>query len=107
MERDHRRNRDTRTSVGDHKENKIAMVWSCQPLTGLAKLILQGSVEGRRSKGSLGTTWYDDIKSWTGRTSEEINRLSQDCRTWKKICSCFKYGDPMIVTVKGSLIGKV
>ena len=34
--------------------------------TGLAKVILQGTVQGRRRKGRLKKTWEDNISEWTG-----------------------------------------
>jgi len=42
-------------------------------------------VEGGKGRGRPRMAWLDNLKSWTARTSEEINRLSQNRRTWKKI----------------------
>jgi len=67
------------------KRKKLRWFGHVNRSTGLAKLIMKGSVEGRRSSGRPRMAWLHNIKSWTGRTSEENNRLSQDRRTWKNI----------------------
>jgi len=46
---------------------------------------MQGSVDGGMSRGMPRTPWLDNIKTWMGKTSEELNRLSQDRRMWKEI----------------------
>jgi len=63
MERDHRRDRATRASVGNHKEEKIAMAWSCQPFNRTGKTDMQGSVEGGTGSGRPRMAWLDNIKS--------------------------------------------
>jgi len=39
---------------------------------------MQSPVEGKRGRGRLRTAWLDNIRAWTGKTGEELNRLSQE-----------------------------
>ena len=42
------------------------MVGHVSRSSGLAKTILQGTVEGQRKRGMQKKRWEDDIKEWTG-----------------------------------------
>ena len=50
---------------------------------GLAKIILQGNVEGKRSRGRPKKQWIDNIKEWTGKGFNELNEIVYD-RKWRK-----------------------
>ena len=39
--------------------------------------ILQGFVEGKRSRGRQRRRWIDDIKQWTSRTAAECTKLAR------------------------------
>ena len=49
----------------------------------LAKTILQGTVQGKRRKGSQKKRWEDNIKDWTGVDFASSTRAA-DVRTWWK-----------------------
>jgi len=85
MDRDHGRGGPTRTPAINHKAGKMRWFGHVNRSTGLAKLNRQGSVEGMRGRGRPRTTWLDNIMAWTGKTGEELNKLSQDRGKWKQI----------------------
>ena len=51
---------------------------------GLAKTILQGKVEGKRKKGRPRNNWMHNISKWTGRSTSELTRMTEDREKWKK-----------------------
>ena len=53
---------------------------------GLAKIILQGNVEGKRSRGRPKKQWIDNIKEWTGKGFNELNEIVYDRKKWRKLC---------------------
>ena len=53
---------------------------------GLAKIILQGNVEGKRSRGRPKKQWIDNIKEWTGKGFNELNEIVYDRKKWRKFC---------------------
>ena len=54
--------RTTRRPPDDRKETQTAVVWSCFPLSGLAKTILKGTVKGGRRQGGQRKRWEDNIR---------------------------------------------
>jgi len=67
------------------KRRKLRWFGHVNRSTGVAKLIMQGLVEGGRGRGRPRMAWPENIKSWTARTSKEINRLSQESFLMTKI----------------------
>ena len=53
---------------------------------GLDKIILQGNVEGKRSRGRPKKQWIDNIKEWTGKGFNELNEIVYDRKKWRKCC---------------------
>ena len=53
---------------------------------GLAKIILQGNVEGKRSRGRPKKQWIDNIKEWTGKGFNELNEIVYDRKKWRTFC---------------------
>ena len=49
------------------------------------KVTVEGLVEGKRKRGRPRRRWRDDIRDWTGQTWQELNRLSQNRKAWRKI----------------------
>ena len=47
--------------------------------------ILQGFVEGKRSKGRQRRRWIDDIKGWTSRSAAECTTLAKDREDWRRL----------------------
>ena len=54
-------------------------------LTGLAKMILQGTVQGGRREGSQKKRWEDNIPEWTGLGLGEALRKTEDREEWRKV----------------------
>jgi len=50
----------------------------------LEKEIMQGTVPRLRRRGRPHTAWIDNIKSWTGLSVEELNRMTEDRDRWRK-----------------------
>src|ERR1043165_6629443 len=53
--------------------------------TCIEKEIIQGTNPGGRKRGRPRTNWLDNIKTWTGRTTEEVLRLTVDRGHWRNI----------------------
>ena len=50
----------------------------------LEKLLLQGRVEGRRTRGRPRRKWTDDISEWLGMSVGEATRLFDDRTGYKR-----------------------
>ena len=77
--RDHISNKEvrnrTRQAIGPHedplttvKRRKLKWYGHVTRSTGLAKTILQGTVQGERRRGKQKNRWKDNISEWTGMT---------------------------------------
>ena len=53
--------------------------------TGLAKMILQGTVQGGRRKGRQKKRWEDNITEWTGLKLGEALRKAENREEWRKV----------------------
>ena len=53
--------------------------------TGLAKMILQGKVQGGRRKGRQKKRWEDNISEWTGLGLGEALQKAEDREEWRKV----------------------
>ena len=53
--------------------------------SGLAKTILQGTVEGQRKRGRQKKRWEDNIKEWTGMDFASSTRAAENRTRWKGI----------------------
>ena len=51
--------------------------------SGLAKTILQGSVQGKRRRGRPRKSWEDNIKEWTGLDPKDMLRKAEDRKEWR------------------------
>ena len=52
---------------------------------GLAKTILQGTVQGGRRRGRQWKWWEDNIKEWTGLEWNIILRKAENRKEWRKL----------------------
>jgi len=50
----------------------------------LEKEIMQGTMPGARRRGRPRTAWRDNIKTWTGLSTEESVRITEDRDKWRK-----------------------
>ena len=53
--------------------------------SGLAKTILQGTVQGRRRRGRQRKRWEDNIKEWTGLKWNIMLRKAKNREEWRKL----------------------
>ena len=53
--------------------------------SGLAKTILQGTVQGRRRRGRQRKRWEDSIKRWTGLEWNIVLRKAENREEWRKL----------------------
>ena len=51
----------------------------------LPKIILQGSMDGRRHRGRPCKSWKDNIKEWAGQSMSSMLRVEEDRRRWVAI----------------------
>ena len=61
------------------------MVWPCLKVSGLAKTILLGAVQGKTEKNGQKKRWEDNIKKWTGMDIASSTRAAEDRARWKGI----------------------
>ena len=54
---------------------------------GLTKNILQGTVEGKRKRGSQRKPWTDNAEEWTGKPLAETQALAHDRNRWRRLCT--------------------
>ncbi|CAH1251418.1 Hypp9062 [Branchiostoma lanceolatum] len=101
--RDHITNTEVRNTIRqamgtDHLEDLLSIVikrklrWygHVTRSKGLSKVILQGTVKGKRRRGRQRKKWDDNIKEWTGMTLAETQALAHDRVRWREVCSAAK-----------------
>ena len=67
------------------KKRKLRNFGHVSRSSGLAKTILQGTVQGKRRKGRQKKRWEDKIKEWTGMDFANSTRADEDRTWWKGI----------------------
>ena len=53
--------------------------------SGLAKIVLQGTVKGRRRQGGQRKRWEDNIREWTGLEFGKSQRAVENREKWRKL----------------------
>ena len=53
--------------------------------SGLAKTVLQGTVQGGRRRGRQRKLWEDNVKEWTGLEWNIILRKTENHKEWRKL----------------------
>ena len=71
--------------LNEIKSRKIRYFGHTKRHNSIQKQILEGCVEGRRTRGRPARTWIDDIKSWTGLTAAECNNRAAKRQAWQDI----------------------
>ena len=67
------------------KKRKLKWYGHITRSKGLAKTVLQGTVQGGRRRGGQKKRWEVDIKDWTGLHSCDTLRLSENREEWRKL----------------------
>ena len=52
---------------------------------GLSKVILQGTVNGKRRRGAQRKTWLDNIKEWTKCSFDTTQGIAHDREQWRNL----------------------
>ena len=85
------RNR-TRQAIGPHedflttvKRRKLKWYGHVTRSSGLAKTVLQGTVQGGRRRGRQKKRWEDNIPEWTGMTLGAAMRKAERREEWREL----------------------
>ncbi|KAK3870578.1 hypothetical protein Pcinc_024216 [Petrolisthes cinctipes] len=92
----HTSNDQVRTTIHQHiglyddlltivKERKLRWYGHVTGSDGLAKTVLQGTVEGRRRREGQRKKWSDNIKEWTKKTFVVTQALAHDRDRWRDL----------------------
>ena len=75
------------------KKRKLRWFGDVSRYFGLAKIILHGSVKGKRKRGRQKKRWEDNIKEWTGMGFASSTRAAENRTRWKGAPKSFQgYG---------------
>ena len=66
------------------KRRKLQWYGHVSRSSGLAKIILQGTVKGGSRQGRQRTRWEDNIREWTGLEFAKSQRAVENRAKWKK-----------------------
>ena len=78
-------------AVGPHedltsmKRRKLKWFGHVTRSSGLAKTVLQGTVQRRRRRGRQRKRWEDNIKEWTGLEWNILLRKAENREEWRKL----------------------
>ena len=67
------------------KKRKLRWFGHVSRPSGLAKTILQGTVNGKRKRGRQKKRWEDNIKEWIGMDFASSIRAAENRSRWKRI----------------------
>ena len=94
--RDHITNEEVKARIGNAigpyedllttvKRRKLKWYGHVTRSSGLAKTILQGTVQGGRRRGRQRKRWEDNIKEWTGLQWNIALRKAENRAEWRKL----------------------
>ena len=94
--KDHVANEEVRAkiqqAIGPHedplmivKRHKLQWYGHVSHSSGLAKIILQGTVRGGRRQGGQRKRWEDNIREWTGLELGKFKRAVENRENWRKL----------------------
>ena len=94
--RDHITNEEVKARIGNAirpyedllttvKRRKLKWYGHVTRSSGLAKTILQGTVQGGRRRGRQRKRWEDNIKEWTGLQWNIALRKAENREEWRKL----------------------
>ena len=69
------------------QKRKLVYVGHVMRGGGLQKTLLEGMVEGKRERGRQRTTWFDDVKKWTGLSYGDVRTIVWDRGRWRCIAA--------------------
>ena len=94
--RDHITNEEVKARIGNAiglcedfltslKRRKLKWYGRVTRSSGLAKMILQGTVQGGKRRGRQRKRWEDNVKEWTGLEWNIILRKAENREEWRKL----------------------
>jgi len=83
------------------RKRKLRWYGHVSRTTGLAKTILQGTVNGSRKRGRQRKRWEDNIQEWTGMRLAESQRAVEDRDKWRGVVARSSRVPQRRVDVKG------
>ncbi|GFO20370.1 endonuclease-reverse transcriptase [Plakobranchus ocellatus] len=78
-------------AIGPHdlltivRQRKLKWYGDTTRSSGLAKTIMQGTVNGGRRRGRQKKRWDDNIREWTGLELRNTSRKDEDREEWKAV----------------------
>ena len=66
------------------KERKLRWYGHVTRSSGLAKTILQGTVQGSRRRGRQRKRWEDNVVEWTGKSLTSCLRMAENRDQWRR-----------------------
>ena len=67
------------------KKRKLRWYGHVMRSNGLAKTILQGTVQGKRKRGRQKKKWADNIADWTGKSFAATQALAHNRQKWRQL----------------------
>ncbi|GFR84963.1 eukaryotic translation initiation factor 3 subunit F [Elysia marginata] len=67
------------------REQKLKWYGHTTRSSGLAKTIIQCTVNGGKRRGRQKKRWEDNIKEWTGLELRNTSRIAEDREEWKAV----------------------
>ena len=67
------------------KKRKLKWYAHVTRASGLSKIILQETVQGKRRRGRQRKKWADKIAEWTGKNFAETQALAYDRERWRTL----------------------
>ena len=83
------------------KRSKVQWYGHVSHSSGLATVILQGTMKGGRRQGRQKIRWEDNNREWTGLEFTNSQRAVEDRVRWGKFGCEVICGAPLTLTVKG------
>ena len=67
------------------KKRKMRWYGHVTRSNGLSKIILQGTVQGKRRRGRQKKKWADNITEWTNKSFAETQSLAHNRQRWSQL----------------------
>ena len=83
-----------RQIVATVKKRKLQYFGHIVRAQNISTHIMEGRIDGRRSRGRQRRRWTDDIKDWTGHTLTECTSIARDRNRWRALVHACLVPDP-------------
>ena len=74
-----------RSLLSNIKERKLKYFGHIVRAQGIHRMLLEGRINGKRSRGRPRTTWFDNIKEWTKLSYGECVRIAEKRQDWRSL----------------------